>query len=269
MARPKLPAQVPDEQPEILAKPRRTNNATKAKPTAVRKFLIPQLNLQTIEVVLVGDTPLVCHNWSNKAKLEMYSKQTKKPQLARAAKDPDQELEDSLYQMSSGGYGFPSVAMKCAAVTAYLSVAGVKKVEVQQAFRVVGSIELVKGVHPGSTLRKDLVRIYGSKPGMSEEMVRLNGKTADLRYRGEFWPWYIKVQIVFNANLLSADQIINLLNTAGFGVGIGEHRPVKNGQQGTFHVCSSEEMARLTEEGVFDVQQERVQVDKRGKPKRL
>ncbi len=44
-----------------------------------------------------------------------------------------------------------------------------------------------------------------------------------------------------NSGAISAEQIANLLNTAGFGVGIGEWRPEKNGSYGRFHVASTEE----------------------------
>ena len=40
-----------------------------------------------------------------------------------------------------------------------------------------------------------------------------------------------------NARALTAEQIVNLINTGGFAVGVGEWRPEKNGQFGLFHVA--------------------------------
>ena len=82
----------------------------------------------------------------------------------------------------------------------------------------------------------DLVSIQG-KPTMREDMVRIGKGVADIRYRGEFKTWSVRLRIRYNANVLSAEQIINLFETAGFGIGVGEHRPQKNGQNGLFHVA--------------------------------
>jgi len=38
--------------------------------------------------------------------------------------------------------------------------------------------------------------------------------------------------------MISDEQVVNLVNTAGFGVGIGEWRIEKKGEHGTFHVKS-------------------------------
>lgn len=206
---------------------------------------LPPINLETIEVLLVGDTPLISHAWSEKAKREMLGKQMKAAKPAKEAKDPHEDFQQSLYRIEGGGYGFPSVAFKAAAVTACTSVAGITKVAARQAFHVVGEQSAVRGAFNGALMRMDLVRILGSEPEMREDMVRVGMGTADIRYRGQFWPWHATVRVRFNANVLSAAQIINLLNNAGFGVGIGEWRPEKDGQFGMFHVATSAEMIRL------------------------
>ncbi len=209
---------------------------------------LPPLNIETIKVTLVGDTPLIVHAWSEKAKKEMLDKQTKAAKGGKEAKDPQRDFEQSLYKIEGGGYGFPSVAFKAAAVTACTSVSGVTKVAARQAFHVVGEQALVRGAFNGVLMRQDLVRILGSEPRMREDMVRVGMGTADLRYRGEFWPWHVRVTVRFNRNVLSAAQIANLLNTAGFGVGCGEWRAERDGSSGMFHVGSEDEVERLISE---------------------
>lgn len=209
---------------------------------------LPPLNLEIIEVTLIGDTPLISHAWSEKAKREMLGKQMKVAKPAKEAKDPHEDFQQSLYRIEGGGYGFPSVAFKAAAVTACTSVAGITKVAARQAFHVVGEQSAVRGAFNGALMRMDLVRIRGAEPEMREDMVRIAMGTADIRYRGQFWPWYATVRVRFNANVLSAAQIVNLFNTAGFGVGIGEWRPEKDGQFGMFHVATAEELRRFVSE---------------------
>lgn len=95
---------------------------------------LPRIDLRMSEITIVGDTPLIVHAWSAKAKKEMLDKQMKRPKLAKQAKDPKKDFEDSLYKLPDGGFGFPSVAFKAAAATAALSVDGIKKAEVFRAF---------------------------------------------------------------------------------------------------------------------------------------
>ena len=200
------------------------------------KIELPKINIEVIDIKLVGDTPLIVHAWSEKAKKEMLDKQTKAAKPGKEAKDPERDFHQALYQIKGGGYGFPSVAFKAAAVTACTSVDGITKVAARQAFHVLGKQVEYKGAFQGVLMRQDLVLIEGSEPRIREDMVRIGQGTADLRYRPEFWPWFVTIQVKFNANTLSKAQIINLFNTAGFGVGIGEWRPERDGNSGTFHV---------------------------------
>jgi hypothetical protein len=206
---------------------------------------LPRLNVEILEVTLVGDAALICHAWSAKAKRQMLDKQMKRARPAKEAKDPEADFLETLYRLEDGGFGFPSVAFKDAAVTAVTSVGGVTKVAARQAFHVMGEDIDVTGVFEGVRMRQNLVRIHGSEPRMREDMVRLGGTTADLRYRAEFWPWWVHVAVRYNANVLSPAQIVNLVNTAGFAVGVGEWRPERNGQYGLFHVAEASEHARL------------------------
>jgi hypothetical protein len=181
---------------------------------------LPRLDIQVMEVILDGDAPLICHAWSAKQKRLMLSKQMMEASQGKEAKDPEADYRDSLYMMEDGSYGFPAVAFKNAAVDACTSLQkSISKVAARQSFHVVG----------------ELVRIEG-KPRPREDMVRVGMGTADIRYRAEFPSWTVKLTIRFNSRVLSAGQIINLLNVAGFAVGVGEWRPEKNGSFGLFHV---------------------------------
>lgn len=180
---------------------------------------IPQLNIQRMTLTLIGDSPLICHAWSKKAKEEMLAKQMKKAKQAKEAKDPEKDYQESLYHLPDGGYGFPAVAFKSAAVDACSHIAGVTKVEARGAFHIIG----------------DMVKIEG-EPRMREDMVRIAMGTADIRYRGEFPEWRCTLEIRFNANVLSEEQIRNLFNVGGFAIGVGEWRPQKDGSFGMFRV---------------------------------
>jgi hypothetical protein len=191
---------------------------------------IPKINVQQMEIVLVGDSPLISHAWSAKAKKEMLDKQMKKAKAQKEAKDPWRDYCDSLYWLTArpekatekdiakAKFGFPCVAFKAAAVGA-CRFAEIKMTEARGAFHVVGEFAHIQGT-----------------PEIREDMVRVGMGTADIRYRGEFKQWQTALVVSYNGDALSPEQIVNLFNVAGFGVGVGEWRPEKDGSYGRFHV---------------------------------
>jgi hypothetical protein len=185
---------------------------------------LPPMNLQVITITVVGDSALITHAWSKKAKSMMLAKQMKQATAKKEAKNPEKDYEESLYRHPAGGFGFPSVGFKAAMVSACRFADGVKMTELRGALHIVG----------------DMVKIEGD-PAPREDMVRVGMGTADIRYRAEFKKWRAKLTIQHNASVISAEQIANLLNVAGFGVGVGEWRPERNGSFGRFHVASNKE----------------------------
>lgn len=207
-------------------------------------IILPQLDIGMMEITIIGDSPLIVHAWSHKAKRQMLDKQTKAAKGAREAKDPKADFESSMYRLADGGYGFPSVGFKAAAVTAGTSIAGLTKIQARQAFHVLGEDVDINGAFEGSISRVNLVRINGT-PQMREDLVRVGMGTADLRYRAEFPDWHAKLLVRYNRNVLSEAQIMNLLNTAGFAVGCGEWRPERDGAYGMFHIADESELRNL------------------------
>lgn len=195
-----------------------------SKPAEGLVVSIPALKVRRMEITLVGDSPLICHHWSDRAKSQILDKQMKRARAAKEAKDPERDYEDSLYRDASKSFVFPAVAFKNAAVDACSHVSEITKVEARGAFHVIG----------------EWVKING-KPSPREDMVRVGMGSADIRYRGEFKKWAATITVRYNENVLSAEQIINLFNTAGFAIGIGNWRPQKNGSFGMFHVGTGKE----------------------------
>jgi len=212
------------------------SNGAKAPTAAGHRIELPKLNIARITVSLIGDSPLISHRWSDKAKKQMLDKQMKKAKTAKEAKDPWRDFCESLYWLTpmpdtpteddirNATFGFPAIAFKSAAVDSCSHVDGVTKVEARGAFHIDG----------------EMVEIDGT-PGIREDMVRIAMGTADLRYRGEFKRWRCQFPLRYNTTMLSIEQIVNLFNTAGFAIGIGEWRPQKDGSFGMFHVETAEE----------------------------
>lgn len=202
-------------------------------------IIIPAIQLERVSVKVVGDSPLIMHKWSEKAKREMLDKQMKVAKTkGKDAKDPVADFIDSMYwldgmpeekteagfkqaiESGAARFGFPSVAFKAAAVSGgYRAGVTKDKVSMNGAFHIQGELVEIEGM-----------------PIMREDMVRVGMGTADIRFRGEFPEWSAWLPITYNTGVLSLDQLVNLFNLGGFAVGVGEWRPEKSGNNGMFHV---------------------------------
>lgn len=206
---------------------------------------IKPINIVTTTVRIAGDTPLIMHRWSEKAKRMILEKQMKKTKSsAKEAKNPIEDFIESIYWMegkpseyteeafdeacrNGARFGFPVTAIKQATISsAYRNGITKDMASLRGAFFIAGE---------GPDL---LAEVKGCTPTMREDMVRVGMGVADIRFRGEFANWYMDLQVSYNANgAYTLDQIINLINVGGFSCGIGEWRPEKDGNYGMYHVA--------------------------------
>jgi hypothetical protein len=203
------------------------------------------IELETVTLKIVGDTPLIMHAWSEKAKREMLEKQMKATKTkSRDAKNPVEDFIRSMYwltpmptEMTEDGFnkaivagarfGFPVTAFKQAAISASYRLGWSKdKMSLRGVFFIDGD-------------ENQMLEIKSDPPIMREDMVKVGMGTADIRYRGEFRNWSTDMKITYNKNgQYSLEQIINIINAGGFCCGVGEWRPERDGQNGTFHVAT-------------------------------
>jgi len=184
---------------------------------------LPELKKQSVQIRLIGDSPLIVHRFGEKARKMMLDKQMGKAKSGKEAKNPEADYQESMYRTEDGTPGFPAIAFKAAAVNA-ANDAGIQKVLARRAFHVAGEIIPIEG-----------------EPAMREDVVRIAMGTADIRHRAEFKKWAVTLNVTYNAGIISLEQLINLFQIAGFGVGVGEWRPERNGTYGTFHVAGEGE----------------------------
>jgi hypothetical protein len=185
---------------------------------------LKKLRLDRVEIVLLGVSPLIMHAWSQKAKEQMLAKQMKKATTGKVAKDPQRDFEESIYTDAAGLPAFPSVAFKAAAVDAAVAM-DFKKTNLRQSFHIEG----------------EMVPILGDNPSPREDMVRVGMGTADIRYRAQFQQWGTILPVTINQGMLSVEQLVNLFDAAGFGIGVGEWRPQRDGQFGRFKIADAQE----------------------------
>ncbi len=217
---------------------------------------IKPMQLETVEFTIVGDTPLIVHNWSTKAKQMILDKQTGKAKKTKhEIKIPVNDFIESIYWLTEkpslgasdeeaeanyaeaieGGarFGFPLSGIKQSIITG----AGRGGLDVKMT-ELRGSLFL-EGATDAATF--DLAEIVCDDVKMREDMVRVGGmsKSADIRYRAEFHGWRIPLKLTYNVNgKYSLEQLMNCINHGGYVTGIGEWRPEKDGQYGMYHLMA-------------------------------
>lgn len=186
---------------------------------AEKAIVIPGVQKEQFEIEIVGDTSLLSNRIRKKTKEKILDKQMKRPTGAREAKDPEADFKGSIYYTEDDRPGFPASGIKKACVSACRFIDDVPMTRARGAFYVMGKILPING-----------------EPRMHEEPVRLKGSALDIRYRAEYPEWSITLTILHNPRVISKESIANLLETAGFHIGLGDWRPETNGTHGMFHV---------------------------------
>ena len=226
-------------QGEVVSK-----KAKKSTSNAQVVIEIPPPQYATLTAVIEGDTEINIHRLGKKLQDEFEARDSNKPIPKKQKRNYDEEFIDSIYFIDKNGFpidapkkitsstliGFPSSGFKKAMVFAARQFKNLKMTELRGRF-------FVNQYTP-------FVRIEG-KPKVDKFWRRIGGKgpgtgTPDIGIRAKVFPWKATLEIRYLKNLISAESILNLLNTAGFSVGVGEDRPDKNGNTfGMWHVAEA------------------------------
>ena len=204
------------------------------------QIVISRIATETIRVPILGTSPLITHKFSEKAKRAMLDamqgrKSPKEP------KDPEREYQAAAYRLDrleasdqafmnaadgGGGYGIPAIAFKSATVSAARFFGkSVTMVGLRQTLFIAGEFSKGEGMM--------LARIIG-EPEMREDVVRVGNGGTDLRYRPCWQQWETSLDITYVKSMLTRDSVLSLVEAGGLGVGVGEWRPERRGEYGTY-----------------------------------
>ena len=189
---------------------------------------IEGINTQTIIIEIIGTSPLICDRFGESRQKQIRDKEQKKGVQPKGKRNPNIEFEESLHKFSNNSkkYGFPSSGIKKAMISGAYRMLGYKdKVGPKTKFKVLG--ELVEIISDsGPKLRED----WGDLPSSGH-------KTAI--YRAEFSDWKMKIPIQYNTKAISVEELVAMLNAAGFGIGLGAWRTECDGNFGAFEVSQT------------------------------
>lgn len=195
---------------------------------------IPRLDRETAEFFLVGETPLIFNQMSEKAKRDLIAppgRKTAAQKKTTLKHDPVAEYRASAYTLDDEEAPtllcMPSTAFKKAMANAAVDIPGSSRAAIGRLVRVHG---YRVGIYGTPFLKMDVVR-----------MADIN-KTPDVRTRAILPEWCCVLQISYVRPLLGVSAIANLLAGAGELIGIGDFRQQKGaGDFGLFRVTTSED----------------------------
>ena len=177
-------------------------------------IVIQPIRLDRIKVPIKGKTNLIMARFPEEVKKEILGKQSG---IAKGNKkkvrDTKQEIQDAIHITSNGEIGFPAFGFKKGMMEC-TSFVGDKNF----------SKKLVSGAVKIMNVDNGLIPIKFGKQTVLEHNVGSNTKFSPM-----FHNWSCELDIEYDQNNISAQDIITLLNYAGFYNGIGSWRPKGGG----------------------------------------
>jgi hypothetical protein len=187
---------------------------------------IPLANMVTTTIRIRSTAPVVQEAFSGRKRDELMAgmstskaeKAGKARKDARPARNYDDEFEEAQHKAVAGWNGIPCTAFRQAMVDA-CRTANVVMVTAKLAISIIPDGFDVRDGTP-------LVRLYSQTPPERLQLpVRNANGSVDIRVRPMWREWWADVTVRFDADMITAQSIVNLLDRAGQQVGVGAGRP--------------------------------------------
>jgi hypothetical protein len=247
MPAPQATPEAPAADGQTVSTTRAARGRSAAPAGGPAKLVIKPIETELLAIDIVGTSPLIVSRFSEKAKTQMLAAQQgvrRQPEK----RDPRREFLASLYRAGVNGetgevrFGIPAMAFKMATIGAgrYYGKQ-VKMTELRQFMFFYG---VSVPTEPSRMV------VLDGRPMMREDYVRLAGVNhpADLRYRGCFPRWSATLYVSYTKNLIDRDSLVSLIEAGGMGVGVGEWRPERNGEFGTFRIADHDDAIGIMDE---------------------
>lgn len=192
--------------------------------------VIKAANMVRTTLRVRGTAPLVQAKFSFKQREKMMhdmetTKAAKGGKSARPTRDYADEFKQAQHIAVAGWNGISAVAFRCAMIDACRTVGMVMTKAKMAVFIVADGFDVDEGT--------PLVKIHSATPPeRKESLVRNDNGSADIRVRPMWREWFADVCVEFDADMITPDSVVNLLDRAGRQVGIGEGRPYSKNSVG-------------------------------------
>jgi len=204
--------------------------------TEAAAIVVDRIEAETLHVPIVGTTPLIVHRFSEKARRQMLDAMQGR-KSPKVPKDPEAEYEAAFYRLKGGRYGVPAAAFRAATIAgARFYGSSVTMTSLRQSLYFRGELG-----EDGTSL----VPIEG-EPHMREDVVRVGRGGTDLRYRPQFDEWTTTLVVIYVRSMLTRGSVLSLVDAGGMGVGVGEWRPERDGEFGTYKIDATRDVEVLS-----------------------
>jgi len=191
---------------------------------AEQKINLKKLEIGTVKLTIVGDSPYMPEPM-DMAVLEKYNKIKSKQSYTKDDISEEEKVKAKFYYTEDEKYGIPARAIYNSMIRASSYLFDIKQ----------GGMRNIK---EGVTIVGDILPLKFKKQKVLTHWGRTSGMKGSPRkiMRNAFEDWSVEVAVQFNKANLSAEQIVNVLNWAGFHIGVGGFRKEKTGNFGAFHI---------------------------------
>jgi hypothetical protein len=198
---------------------------TKIEQTREQKLelVVPRLNLGILKVQLKGNTTLLMDRFPESIREQILEKQIGRTQGKKQIRNMDLEYENAFHKLPKGGIGFPAQGFKSAMIES-TSFVGSKDF----------SKKLLKGIQIINSEGNDLIPIKYK----NISKLRHFPKGGNIKISPMLEDWECELIIQYDKNNISPQDIVSLLNYAGFyyGIEIWSPRAKCGGKYGMYEV---------------------------------
>jgi len=184
-----------------------------------KSAVIEQQKIYSVCLEITGTAPLIQNKFAQKTIEEMLRKHMGLS-VQKEKKIPSECIERATIKNEDGKVCIPPTAIKKAILSASAMVKGLKKTHIRASIFVEGNSIPIK--YSQMVPQMDMVRTSGI------------GRAPDVRFRPRFEDWSARVIILFS-EMIPVQTVVDLVHRAG-NCGVGEWRPEKDGNFGTFVV---------------------------------
>ena len=185
---------------------------------------LKKLDIGTIQLLIVGDSPYMPEPM-DMAVLEKYNKIKSKQNYTKDDISEEEKVKAKFYYTEDEQFGIPARAIYNSMIRASSYLFDIKQGGMRN---IKEGVTLVGDILPLKFKKQKVVTHWGRTSGMKGSPRKI--------MRNAFEDWSVEVTIQFNKANLSAEQIVNVLNWAGFHIGVGGFRKEKTGNFGAFHI---------------------------------
>lgn len=196
-----------------------TKEKSKKETVDFKPLKIGHLNLK-----IIGKTPYLPEPMDMEV-VERYNRKKAKQMFVEDDSSEEEKVKKKFYYTADKKIGIPARAFYNAMIKA-------------STYFFEKSEGGMRNVKEGVNILGDILPLKFKRTEVRTDWGRSSGRTRAPRkiMRNAIFDWSCNLEVEYNQSQMSAEQIVNILNWAGFHIGVGGFRKEKTGTFGSFAV---------------------------------